>query len=149
MIGIAAVSKYAVALVVLGGTAWAVAGAAFGAIAAACYPLCGTGVAVPGNAAGYSAQALTSLTWNQFYINFYAAAIGLFAVLVGVKAFRRGERWAWYFVLLFAFVGVVTSLFDYLSWGGWYTGAFSTLPAVLALLLSARSFFPRREGKGA
>jgi hypothetical protein len=142
----AAVSKYAVALVVLGGAAWAVAGIAFGVTAAACYPLCGTGVAVQGSTAGYSAQALTSLTWNQFYINFYAAAIGLFAVLIGIKAFRRGERWGWYSVLLFVIVGVVTSVFDYLSWGGWYTGIFSTVPAVLGLLLSARSFFPGREG---
>ena len=141
MAGQAVVSRYAVALVVLGGAAWTVAGVVFGATAAACFPSCGSGVAVSGSVAGYSVQALTSLTWNQLYINFYAAAIGLFAVLIGIKAFRRGEKWGWYSILFFVVVGVVTSAFDYLSWGGWYTGLFSTLPAVLGLLLSAKGFF--------
>jgi len=137
-----AVSKYAVALVVLGGVAWTVAGITFGATAAACYPSCGSGVAVTGSSVGYPPQALLNLTWDQLYINFYAAAIGLIAILVGVKAFRRGEKWAWYAILVFVIVGIGTSIFDYLSWGGWYTGFFSFLPALLGLLLSAKGFFP-------
>jgi hypothetical protein len=139
------VSKYAVALVVLGGAAWTIAGIAFGVLAAACYPSCGSGVAAPGSVAGYPPQALLNLTWDQFYINFYAGAIGFLALAVGLKAFRRGERWAWYAVLAFGVVGAVTNVFDYVSWGGWYTGFFAFLPALLGLLLSARSFFPGRS----
>jgi urea transporter len=138
----AMVSPYAVGLVVLGGAAWAIAGIAFAAIAAACYPSCGSGVAVTGSAVGLPPQALLNLTWDQLYINFYAASIGLFAILVGVNAFRRGEKWAWYAILGFVVIGVVTSVFDYLSRGRWYTGFFSLLPALLGLLLSVRNFFP-------
>jgi len=138
------VSKYAVALVVLGGAAWAVAGIVFGATAAACYPSCGSGVAAPGSIAGYPSQALLNLTWDQLYINLYSSIIGLFAIAIGLKAFRRGERWAWYSILVFVINGTVTNVFDYLSWGGWYTGFFAFLPALLGLLLSVRSFFPRQ-----
>ena len=138
------VSKYAVALVVLGGAAWAVAGIVFGATAAACYPSCGSGIAAPGSIAGYPSQALLNLTWDQLYINLYSAIIGLFAIAIGLKAFRRGERWAWYSILVFVINGIVTNVFDYLSWGGWYTGFFAFLPALLGLLLSVRSFFPRQ-----
>jgi hypothetical protein len=141
----ATVSRYAVALVVLGGAAWTVAGIAFGATAAACYPSCGSGVAAPGSTAGYPPQALLNLTWDQLYINLYAAAIGLLAVVIGLKPFRRGERWAWYSVLVFVVIGVITNVFDYLSWEGWYTGFFAFLPWLLGLLLSAKSFFPRES----
>ena len=137
-----AVSKYAVALVVFGGAAWLIAGIAFGAIAAACYPSCGSGVAAPGSVAGYPAQAIINLTWDQFYINFYAAVIGLLAVIIGLKAFKRGEKWAWYSILVLVVMGAVTNVFDYVSWGGWYTGFFTFLPALLGLLISVRSFFP-------
>jgi hypothetical protein len=99
-------------------------------------------VAAPGNVSGFPSQAIVDLTWDQFYINLYAAVIGLLAVFVGLKAFRRGERWAWYAMLVFVLNGAVTSVFDYVSWGGWYTGLFAFLPALLGLLLSARSFFP-------
>lgn len=138
--GSVAVSKYAIALVVFGGAAWLVAGIAFGAIAAACYPSCGSGVAAPGSIAGYPPQAIIDLTWDQFYINFYAAVIGLLAVVIGLTAFRCGEKWAWFSILVFVLVGVVTNIFDYVSWGGWYTGFFAFLPALLGLLLSAKSF---------
>jgi hypothetical protein len=139
------VSKYAVALVVLGGAAWAIAGIAFGAMYAACYPSCGSGVAVPGSVAGYPRQALLYLTWDQFYINLYTTVIGLLAIVICLKAFRRGEKWAWYSILVLGVTGLITSAFDYLSWGGWYTGFLSSLPWLLGLLLSARSFFPGKS----
>jgi hypothetical protein len=138
-----AVSKYAVALVVLGGAAWAVAGTVFGVIAAECYPSCGSGVAAPGSTVGYSSEALLNLTWDQFYINTYSAVIGLLAVLIGLNAFRRGEKWAWYAVLILVVNGIITNIYDYLSWGGWYTGFFAFLPMLLGLLLSTRRFFSR------
>jgi hypothetical protein len=134
----------AVALVVLGGAAWAVAGISFGVLAAACYPSCGSGVAAPGSVVGYPPQALLNLTWNQFYINLYAAVLGFLQVAIGLKAFRRGEKWAWYLMSVFVLNGVITNIFDYVSWGGWYTGFFAFLPALLGLLLSARNFFPGR-----
>jgi hypothetical protein len=140
-----AVSKYAVALVVLGGVAWAVAGVVFWAVAAACYPSCGSGVAAPGGVVGYPSQALIDLTWDQFYINLYATVIGVFAVIIGLKAFRQGKKWAWYFMLIFVINGMITNVFDYLSWGGWYTGFFAFLPSLLGLILSARGFFPPKK----
>jgi len=137
------VSRYGVALVIVGGGAWLIAGIVFGLVAAACYPSCGSGVVAPGDVAGYSPQALLNLTWDQFYINFYSAALGMLVIAIGLKAFRRGQKWAWYSISVFVIVGVVTNLFDYMSWGGWYTGFFAFLPALLGLLLSANSFFPK------
>lgn len=136
-------SKYAVALIVFGGMVWAVAGTAFGAMDAACYPSCGSGVAVPGSTAGYPPQALLYLTWDQLYINLYTVAIGLLTIAIGLNAFRRLEKWAWYSILVLVVAGLITTAFDYLSWGGWYTGLLSTLPWLLGLLLSAKDFFPR------
>ena len=110
---------------------------------AVCYPSCGSEVAVPGSTAGYPSQALLYLTWDQLYINLYTVAIGLLAIAIGLKAFRRVQKWAWYSILVLVVAGLITTAFDYLSWGGWYTGLLSTLPWLLGLLLSAKDFFPR------
>ena len=136
------VSKYAVALLVAGGLSWLIAGLFFGGSIAISYfstgSLVNAGIATP----GYSANAVRQLAWDQFYINLYSAVIGLFAIMIGLTAFRRGEKWAWYATLVLVINGLITSVFDYLSWGGWYTIFITSLPALLALLFSAKSFFP-------
>ena len=142
---LAEVSKYAAALLVANGILWAVAGAVFGGTVAVAFPsydsLLKAGI---GAVAGYPADAVRQLAWDQFYINLYSVVIGLFAIMIGLTAFKRGEKWAWYATLIFVLNGLITSAFDYLSWGGWYTVFLSSLPALLALLLSIRSFFPQQ-----
>ena len=142
MVNSAKVSKYAVGLVVASGVIWVVAGVAFGGMVAASFPSIGSLISAGVGKTGYPPDAVRNLAWDQFYINLYAAIIGLFAIIVGLKGFRRGEIWAWYAVLLFITSGLITSVFDYLSWGRWYTIIPSTLPALSGLLLSTRSFFP-------
>ena len=143
MTNLVTVSKYAVALLVANGILWVIAGAVFGGTVAIAYPsydsLLKAGI---GAAAGYPAAAVRQLAWNQFYIDLYSVVIGLFSIIMGLTAFKRGEKWAWYATLVFVLNGLITSVFDYLSWGGWYTVFASSLPALLALLLSAKSFFP-------
>ena len=142
MTNLVLVSKYAVALLVANGILWVIAGAVFGGTVATAYPsynsLLKAGI---GAAAGYPAAAVRQLAWNQFYIDLYSVVIGLFSIIIGLTAFKRSEKWAWYATLIFVLNGLITSVFDYLSWGGWYTVFVSSLPALLALLLSARSFF--------
>ncbi len=135
------VSKYVVALLVAGGLAWLIAGLFFGGSVAISYfssgSLANAGIATP----GYPAGAVRQLAWDQFYINLYSAVIGLFAIIIGLTAFRQGEKWAWYAILVLVLNGLITSVFDYLSWGGWYTVFATSLPMLLALLFSAKSFF--------
>ena len=144
MINLTTVSKFATALLVANGILWAIAGAVFGGTVAVAFPsynsLLKAGI---GAAAGYPAAAVRQLAWDQFYIDLYSVVIGLFAIIIGLTAFKRGEKWTWYVTLLFVLNGLITSTFDYLSWGGWYTVFLSSLPALLALLLSIRSFFPQ------
>ncbi len=92
----------------------------------------------------YPPDAVRDLTWNQFYINLYTIAIGLLITLIGLKAFKRREKWAWYAILVFVVTGLITGLFDYLTWGGWYTIFFGPVPALLSLVISAKSFFRRQ-----
>ena len=141
---LAKVLKYASVLLVANGILWAIAGAVFGGMVAVAFSsynsLLKAGI---GASAGYPAAAVRQLAWDQFYIDLYSVVIGLFAITIGLTAFKRGEKWAWYATLLFVLNGLITSIFDYLSWGGWYTVFLTSLPALLALLLSTRSFFPQ------
>jgi len=144
---LAKVSIYIVALLLATSVAWIIAGVVFGGMVAVAYPSYDSLLKAGVGAAGYPAGAVRQLAWDQFYINLYAAVIGLFGIIIGVTAFRRGEKWAWYAILVFVLNGLTTSTFDYLSFGGWYT-IFATLPALLALLLSTRSFFPWQVKRG-
>lgn len=91
--------------------------------------------------AGFPAQAVRDLAWSDIYACLYIAAIGLLAIAIGLTAFRRGEKWAWYSIVAFVLTGALTGLLDYLNWGGWYTSLVFGLPALLGLLVSARTFF--------
>jgi len=132
------------ALLVAGGLAWLIAGLFFGVSVAISYfstgSLAKAGIAIP----GYPAAAVRQLAWDQFYINLYSAVIGLFAIMIGLTAFRQGEKWAWYAILVLVLNGLITSVFDYLSWGGWFTIFATSVPMLLALLFSAKSFLSVR-----
>jgi hypothetical protein len=137
------VSKYSVALVVGGGVIWVVGAVFYSALILSCFPSCGPRtVLAPGvEAAGYPPSALLNLAWDDLYANLYVATIGLLAITIGLTAFRRAEKWAWYAIVVFTLAGVLTALLDYESWGGWYTFLFLGLPPLSGLILSARSFF--------
>ncbi len=138
------VPRYTVALVVLGGAIWVLAAVAYGAQVISCMS-CRAVVVAPGiDASGYPPDAIRTLAWDALYANVYVATIGLLAMAVGLTAFRRGERWAWYAIAVFVGAGLLTALIDELAWGGWYTYLFLGLVPLLGLLLSARSFFGGR-----
>jgi hypothetical protein len=135
------VPAYAVALVVLGGAIWVFAGVAYGAQVVSCMS-CGSVVVAPGiDTSGYSPDAVRTLAWDALYASLYVATVGLLAIAIGLTAFRRGERWAWYAIAVFATAGVLTAFLDELAWGGWYTFLFLGLVPFLGVVLSVRSFF--------
>lgn len=143
----ARVPTYAVALVVLGGAVWVFAAAAYSALVVSC-PSCGSVVVAPGiDTSGYSPAAIRTLAWDDLYANLYVATVGFLAMAIGLTAFRRGERWAWYAIAVFVGAGVLTAVIDELAWGGWYTFLFLGLVPLLGLLLSAGSFFRERTSR--
>ena len=140
----ARVPVVAVALVVAGGAIWMLAGVLYGAQVVTCFS-CSSVVVAPGiSAESYPAEAIRNLAWDALYANLYVVTVGFLATAIGLRAFKRGERWAWYAIAAFALSGVLTALLDYLAWGGWYTFFFLGLLPLLGLILSARSFFPGR-----
>ena len=139
------VPRLSVILVVLGGMVWLFSGVLYG-IQVAAFPTSPSVVLAPGvDGSSYPAAAIRSLAWDDIYATVYVAAIGLLAIFVALNAFRRGERWAWYAVGVFALAGVATAIVDELAWGGWYTFLFLGLLPLLGLVVSVRSFFPGRS----
>lgn len=135
------IPTYAVVLVVIGGIIWVAAAVAYSVQVATCMD-CGSVVVAPGiDTSGYPPAAIRTLAWDALYANLYVATVGLLAIAIGLTAFRRGERWAWYAIAVFAAAGVLTALLDQLAWGGWYTFLFLGVVPLLGLVLSARSFF--------
>ncbi len=135
------VSRYAVALVVLGGVIWVIAALFYSIEVLAC-PTCADVVVAPGvDTTGYSAAAIRTLAWDALYANLYVGTVGLLAIAIGLTAFRRGERWAWVAIAIVALAGILTAVIDELAWGGWYTFLFLGLVPLAGLVLSASSFF--------
>ena len=142
------VSTVAVALVVAGGVIWVVGGVLYSAQIVSCFT-CPSVVVAPGvSTAGYPLAAIRSLAWDELYAAVYIATIGLLAIMIGLTAFRRGEKWAWYAIAVFVVGGVLTGLLDYLSWGGWYTILVLGLPALVGLILSAKILVTGRPNTG-
>ncbi len=73
--------------------------------------------------------------------------MGLLAVLVGLTAFRRGERWAWAAMAIFALAGLLTAVLDELAWGGWYTFLFLGLLPTLGVVLAAPSVLSEHRSR--
>ena len=144
------VSKYAVALVVLGAALWVVFAILTLIPHLRCFS-CGAlfGTSGPGGGiAGYPLQAARDLAWADIFASLFIATGGLLAIAIGLKAFRRGERWAWYAILVFVAAGILNSVLDYVEWGGWFTYFFYGLLPTLGLLLSTKSFFPGKAKTG-
>jgi hypothetical protein len=148
MASAATVSRVAVAFVVASGAIWVVSGVLYGAQIVFCFS-CASVVVAPGvSTADYPLAAIRSLAWDDLYATVYVATIGLLAILIGLTAFRRGEKWAWYAIAIFVLAGVLTSLLDSLSWGGWYTVLFLCLPALVGLVLSVQLLVKGRPTTG-
>jgi hypothetical protein len=134
----AKVSKVAVALVVAGGVIWVVSGVLYGVQILSCFT-CASVVVAPGvSTTGYPLAAIRTLAWDALYATVYIATIGLLTILIGLTAFRRGEKWAWYAIAVMVVGAALTALLDELSWGGWYTVLFLGLPALVGLILSVQ-----------
>ena len=135
------IPRLAVALVVLGGVIWIIAALFYSAEVLSC-PTCGDVVVAPGvDTTGYSVAAIRALAWDDLYANLYVGTVGLLAIAIGLTAFRRGERWAWLAIAVFALAGILTAVIDELAWGGWYTFLFLGLLPLAGLVLSGPSFF--------
>lgn len=142
------VPRLAVALVVLGGLIW-VAAAVFYSLEIVACPTCADVVVAPGvDTTGYSAAAIRTLAWDGLYANLYVATVGLLATVIGLTAFRRGERWAWVAIAVFVLAGVLTAAIDELSWGGWFTFLFLGLTPLAGFALATRSFFGLGNRRG-
>jgi len=85
----------------------------------------------------FSAGAVHVLAWDALYANLYVAVIGVLAVVIALTAFRRGDRWAWFAMAVFAFAGIGTAVLDQFAWGGWYTVFIFGLLPTLGVLIAA------------
>ena len=136
------VPNYAWLFVVVGGLIWLAYGAVFSS---------GVDIAFHnGPPSAYSAQALNDLTSATRLLGVLLIAGGVFLVAIGYKAFRRGEKWAWYTVATVPFIGVLVTYVVYLGNGGvtptvWISFPTFGLFPLLGLLFSFRSIFPRRQ----
>ncbi|GAC1475131.1 MAG: hypothetical protein PVS2B1_18050 [Candidatus Dormibacteraceae bacterium] len=68
--------------------------------------------------------------------------IGLFGVAIAVYGVRRGERWAWYAMLLWVLWSIAQS---WRAWSAGKTGEAATLPVILILILAALALSYRRS----
>jgi hypothetical protein len=101
-------------------------------------------VVAPGiSTGGYPLAATHSLAWDDLYANLYVATVAVLAIVIGLTAFRRGERWASFAMAVFAAAGSFTGLLNYLAWGGWFTFFFLGLLPLLGVVISAKSLVGR------
>jgi len=137
------IPRLAVALVVLGGIIWVLSAIAYSVVVVTCFS-CGSAVVAAGiDTSDYSTGAIHTLAWDALYANLYVATVGLLAVSIGLTAFRRGERWAWFAMVVFVLAGLLTAVLDELAWGGWYTFLFLGLLPLLGVVLAARGALRR------
>jgi len=97
---------------------------------------------------GYPAAAVTDLDMAQRVLGAFGIPAAVLQIGVGMKAFKSGQKWAWFALLS---VPVATAINSYLDVrAGVFIGLavilfilYSGL-LVLGLLLSIRSFFPAK-----
>ena len=105
-------------------------------------------------------QTSTGVDWNQFltsqpevaaYLSrgLRLAGIGylcfaLFAAILAIKGFRKGERWAWYLMWIFPLgLGLTSALFFIYESGLGIFYGIAALICLLGVLLPFRKFFPK------
>jgi hypothetical protein len=148
------VPKYAWGLVVAGGILWLVQ---FSLILVQPNLISFTGN--PSNTSIYPPEAYSDLVQAGNVAGVFGIMVGLFLVSIGLKPFKRGEKWAWYAVATVPIFMVFNSYSDYLGAGPSYVytgGVFPTyvilgyvlfaVPTLLGLVVSIRSFFPSKPG---
>ena len=118
-----AYEKYAWVLVVLGGVIWLV----FGSLLVL-YGL---------------------LSAGSVFIGPFILAGAVFQISLGMKAFRRGEKWAWFALLSISLVAFLDAYLDTLQGqsAAAAVGSFFTFDGLtlIGLLLSIRKFFPKKQ----
>lgn len=136
-------SKYAVGLVVAGGVLWVVGAVTTVIPHLRCFS-CGAlfGTSGARGVVGYPTEAARDLAWADIFASLFIATGGILAIAIALNAFRNGERWAWYAILVFVIAGLLNTVLDQLEWGGWFTIVFYGLFPTLGLLLATKSFFP-------
>ncbi len=154
------VPKYAVALVAIGGVLLVVLGAGIAIRHLSCSPLPCTqgaelGTSGAGGLVGYPPQAARDLAWADIYWALFVVAFGVIVILISLKPFRRGEKWAWYAMLVFVATGILQTAIIYLAYSYDLAGPplevvariyiLSGLPQLLGVLLSVRSFFGKKS----
>ncbi len=83
----------------------------------------------------------TDVLYANYVIGTFGIAVALFTILIGLTAFRAGERWAWYSIWITVGAAAFNGLSDGLLWGGYWTFLFYGLLPLLGLALSAPAFF--------
>jgi hypothetical protein len=141
------VPKYAVALVAAGGAIWILEAVVLGALHLSCFT-CGSqfGTSGTGGLVGYPAQAAHDLAWADLYFAMSFGVVGLLVIIISLKAFRRGEKWAWYAILVFVVAGVLNTALDYLELGILASYLVFGVPALLGLVLSFKNVFLSKSG---
>jgi hypothetical protein len=129
--------RAALVLVITGGMVWIVAAVAYTVLVSSCLTCASSMVAAGVDTSDFSAGAVHVLAWDALYANLYVAVIGVLAVVIALTAFRRGDRWAWFAMAVFAFAGIGTAVLDQFAWGGWYTVFIFGLLPTLGVLIAA------------
>ncbi len=135
------VPRYAVGLIVVGGAIWVFA-ALSGAITQRLSGIPSLGTSGGNGIVGYPPHAVSDLLWGGYIAFIFVAALGVIAILIGLTAFRNGERWSWFAMLTFLGAGTLNAIADGLEWGGWFTFLFYGLAPFLGVVQSIRGFFP-------
>ncbi len=130
--------KAAWILIVLNGAIWLLVSLVFLISGSTIFLVTGT---------GYPASALNDLSFASRG-NANVRLVGaVFQISLGLKAFRRGERWTWFALCIIPLWGLINSYLDFLDAQPSQTLLSSFLifagPTTIALLLTIRDFVRR------
>ncbi len=102
------------------------------------------GLSVPASSPAATISTLNTISHGY---SFVVVFLGLSFVLVSATGFRLGQKWAWYFVLVWTAFFLIEAILFYVA----PLQAFVPLPWIIGLplfalgiLLSIRKFFPRK-----